>query len=116
MKARKPEKTARLCVPRKEFIRALLAIRRRCRKQPNGTITLEFSKAMLHMTLGDLAMAVPACGDWPAPVLVPPAFIDTVALLPPRDDPVAVCLEDGYIRIGSTSMKYRHGPGAAASR
>lgn len=99
--------TARLCVRRKEFIKALLAVRRQCRRQPEATITLDYRNTMLHMTLGDLTISVSAHGDWPVPVLVSPTFIHTVALLPPAEDPVAIRIDGRFIQIGSTAMEYQ---------
>lgn len=107
MNGDKPSETARLCVQRTEFLRALLAFRRHSRRQPEGSIRLYCQTGTLHMKLGDLTVTMPARGDWPGPVLIARDFLHTVALLPPPGDPVAIRLENGFIQIGSTAMEYR---------
>lgn len=106
MKNHKGIQTHELAVQRTDLMKALSAIRRHSRRAHNTDIVLSFRKTALSITLDTLTLHMPANGSWPARVRIPGSFLHTVALFPPEDDPVNILIRDGFIQIGSTSMKY----------
>lgn len=106
MKSRKRIYTYQLAVQRTDLMKALSAIRRHCRRASGTEAVVSFRAAVLSITLGTLALHLPANGRWPVQVRIPGSFFHTVALFPPKEDPVTILMRDGFIQIGSTSMKY----------
>jgi len=92
---------ARLEIGREDFIAAVQRLNRVRVPSKNNDALLSFDGACLHIEVQGVTVAVPARGHWDGQATISARIIHAYAVLPLKDDPVALEVHEGRFRLGS---------------
>ncbi len=101
-----------LRIPRTQFIEGLRPFQKL--RHVRGHASLSFNGVFAVFDTVQAGASLPAIGTWPGVVQFSARFLQALAQLPPRDNPVEVHFAEGKLRIGTTWVEAHSKPQGAA--